>query len=175
MYNVTPHGTIGSPPTELMFNRVIRDKIPGIHDISDAYFETEEKDRDAREKHKGKILADTNRGAKNGDKVLVKNVILTNKLTPTFDKTEYEVKEKNGNIVKVDGGGRILTRNVCHLKKIPKTSESTIVEAQLTDAIPLGPPTKDVSSAPMSALAATAEENSNQDSLISTIIGSHEF
>ncbi|XP_054745936.1 uncharacterized protein K02A2.6-like [Anastrepha obliqua] len=25
MYNVTPHGTTGTPPTELMFNRVIRD------------------------------------------------------------------------------------------------------------------------------------------------------
>lgn len=34
MHNVTPHGTTGTPPSELLFNRVIRDKTQSIQDIT---------------------------------------------------------------------------------------------------------------------------------------------
>ncbi|XP_044757738.1 uncharacterized protein K02A2.6-like [Coccinella septempunctata] len=33
MYNVTPHGTTGKSPSELMFNRTVRDKIPSMADL----------------------------------------------------------------------------------------------------------------------------------------------
>ena len=58
MYNVTPHSTTGVPPTELMFNRVIRDKLPGIQDLTGEYVDSAEKDQDCINKQKGKAIAD---------------------------------------------------------------------------------------------------------------------
>nr|DAA65000.1 TPA_exp: gag-pol protein [Drosophila ananassae] len=125
MYNVTPHGTTGVAPTKLMFNRVIRDKIPGIEEIEEQYLDSAEMDRDLVEKHKGKQATDKRRGAREsdikvGDKVFQKNVVFPNKLTPTFDNTEYTVVEKHRNIVEIERDGRKLTRNVGHLKKVPE-------------------------------------------------------
>jgi len=122
MYNVTPHGTTGSAPTELMFNRVIRDKIPGVQDLMGEYSDSVERDRDLVNKQKGKEYADKRRGAKEinvevRDKVFLKNVIFSHKLTPNFDTTEYVVEEREGDIIKITGGGKTLTRNVSHVKK----------------------------------------------------------
>lgn len=124
MYNVTPHGTTGSAPSELMFNRRIRDKIPGIEDIGEEVIDTSARDNDMMNKQKGKVKADSRRNAKDsniqvGDKVLLKNVVFPNKLTPNFDKTTYEVVERNGSEVKVVGAGRTYTRNISMVKKIP--------------------------------------------------------
>ncbi|XP_043063219.1 uncharacterized protein K02A2.6-like [Drosophila yakuba] len=124
MHNVTPHGTTGIAPTQLMFNRIIRDKLPGIEELNEQFTDFAERDRDIIQKEKGKEAADKKRGAKNidikiGDKVLVRIVVFPNKLTPTFDPTEFEVLERHKNIVKIAGGGKTLMRNVAHLKKIP--------------------------------------------------------
>ncbi|XP_044574131.1 uncharacterized protein K02A2.6-like [Drosophila ananassae] len=129
MYNVTPHGTTGAPPTELMFNRIIRDKIPGIQDLVGEFADSAEKDRDCVNKEKGREMADKRRGAKEvnvnvGDKVVLKNVVFPHKLTPNFDTTEYEVVKRTGDLVQVVGEGRTLMRNVSHLKKVPKAKES---------------------------------------------------
>ncbi|KAH8276448.1 hypothetical protein KR026_003332, partial [Drosophila bipectinata] len=75
---------------------------------------------------KGKEYADKRRGAKEinvevGDKVFLKNVIFPYKLTPNFDTTEYVVKGREGDIIRITGGGKTLTRNVSHVKKIPQT------------------------------------------------------
>ncbi|KAH8357497.1 hypothetical protein KR084_011135, partial [Drosophila pseudotakahashii] len=82
---------------------------------------------DCIQKHKGKVVADKKRGAKEvsiqvGDQVLMKNVVFPNKLTPNFNTTIYEVLEREGNIVKVSGGGKTLIRDASHLKKIPAVS-----------------------------------------------------
>jgi len=123
MYNVTPHGTTGSPPSELMFNRTIRDKIPGVQDIVGEVGESEERDRDFINKEKGKEVADKTRRATEskiqlGDKVVLKNVIFPNKLTPNFDTTVYEVIQIDGSIVKISGGGKTYLRNISHVKKM---------------------------------------------------------
>ncbi|KAL7743612.1 hypothetical protein ACLKA6_019231 [Drosophila palustris] len=101
MYNVTPHGTTGCPPTDLIFGRVIRDKIPWIGDLTGEFIDSSEKDLDCINKNKGKIAADKRRGAKEttidvGDTVLLRNVIFPSKLTTNFDTTEYKVLRKNG-------------------------------------------------------------------------------
>ncbi|KAH8261986.1 hypothetical protein KR026_004409 [Drosophila bipectinata] len=80
--------------------------------------------RRLRSKEKGKEEADKKRGAREavinvGDKVLLKNVVFPSKLTQNFKDTEFEVVEKDRNIAKIRAGGRTLTRNVSHLKKIP--------------------------------------------------------
>lgn len=130
MYNVTPHGTTGSSPTELMFNRVIRDKIPGIQDLTDDMLDSAARDYDIINKCKGKEKADMRRGAKEseidvGDKVLLRNVIFSHKLTPTFDPTEYIVKERNGNEVITTAGGKTLKRNISHIKRLPASVTTT--------------------------------------------------
>ncbi|XP_044248762.1 uncharacterized protein [Drosophila takahashii] len=139
MYNVTPHGTTGAPPTELMFNRVIRDKIPGVQDLVGEMADSEEKDKDLREKEKGKLLADKSRSAGSidiriGDKVLLKNVVFPHKLTPTFDTTTYEVTKREGNVVQIFGGGKTYTRNVAHLKKIVETKSPKLTNPVDVDA-----------------------------------------
>lgn len=122
-YNVTPHGTTGSPPTELMFNRLIRDKIPDVRDLTENVIDSSARDLDQIRKQKGKELADKKRGAREpeimvGDRVLLKNVVFPSKLTPTYDLTEYEVIEINGSEVKLLGNGKIVKRNITHCKKI---------------------------------------------------------
>lgn len=123
-----------------MFNRVIRDKIPGIQDFVGEFSDSAEKDRDCKVKQKGKEIADKRRGAREadisvGDKVVLKNVVFRHKLTPNFDTTEYEVVERKGNIVKVVGEGRTLMRNVSHLKKLPQ--QSTQPDASNIDRLPM--------------------------------------
>lgn len=129
MYNVTPHSITGEAPTKLMFNRIIRDKIPSIDDLKDIPVESAEKDQDCLLKHKGKMRSDKRRGAKEsnidvGDKVVLKNVVFPHKLTPNFDTTEYEVTARNGNIVEIKNNGKVIRRNVSHLKKVPSVSEN---------------------------------------------------
>ncbi|XP_046868367.1 uncharacterized protein LOC124460828 [Drosophila willistoni] len=57
MYDVTPHGTTGAP-SELMFNRIIRDKIPDVRDVVGDVGESSERDLDCWNKQKGKEKAD---------------------------------------------------------------------------------------------------------------------
>jgi len=138
MYNVTPHGTMGSPPSKLMFNRTIRDKIPGVQDIVGEVGESEERDRDFINKEKGKEVADKTRRATEskiqlGDKVVLKNVIFPNKLTPNFDTTVYEVIQIDGSIVKISGGGKTYLRNISHVKKISGGSSLGIESSQQLD------------------------------------------
>jgi len=160
MYNVTPHSTTGAAPTQLMYNRTIRDKIPGIEDILDQDVDSEERDKDMCQKEKGKKVADAARGAKDiqltvGDRVLIKNVIFPHKLTPTFDPTVYEVTSRDGDVVQVTGNGKSYTRNASHLKKVessaavqpekgqsPKRTDESFpakpIDAELTSQMPQG-------------------------------------
>ncbi|XP_053960266.1 uncharacterized protein K02A2.6-like [Anastrepha ludens] len=124
MYNVTPHGTTGRSPSELLFNRRLRDKIPSIHDIKENILDEEAKDMDMLNKEKGKQKGDTNRGAKEneirvGDKVLLRNVLFPNKLTTNFDTVEYEVIDRSGNDIVIRGNGKVFRRNISHVKRIP--------------------------------------------------------
>ncbi|XP_046868376.1 uncharacterized protein LOC124460840 [Drosophila willistoni] len=128
-YNTTPHGTAGSTPSELMFNRTIRDKLPDIRDIIEEVVDTSARDNDLINKQKGKLTGDKVRGAKEsdikvGDKVLLKNVIFLSKLTPNFETTEYKVVERNGNEVELFGNGRKVRRNVSHCKRIPSNERA---------------------------------------------------
>ncbi|XP_030765263.1 uncharacterized protein K02A2.6-like [Sitophilus oryzae] len=76
MYNVTPHGTTGKSPSELLFNRRIKDNIPCLEDINIETLDEEVYDQDLVQKDKGKRREDSRRRAnekkiKPGDKVVV--------------------------------------------------------------------------------------------------------
>lgn len=130
MYNVTPHGVTGKSPSELMFGRRIRDKIPGIDDLMQCAEDGEAKDADMINKQKGKDREDTSRGAKPtiievGDRVLVQNLTRSNKLESRFQNKEFEVIQKNGNEAILAREGKTLRRHVTHLKKVPSSDEVT--------------------------------------------------
>lgn len=123
MYNVTPHGTTGKSPSELLFGRNIRDKIPSIKDVAIDHEDEEARDNDMVQKQKGKEREDASRKSRDsdicpGDKVLVKNMVTPHKLCTRFDGGEYDVIERKGNEVSVMRDGKVYKRQVSHLKKI---------------------------------------------------------
>lgn len=127
MYRSTPHSVTLKAPAELMFNRNIRDKLPTIEQRIDE--DGELRDRDAEMKLKGKEYTDQKRRAKpndikEGDEVVVKRQVITNKLATTFEPTIHKVTKRIGSEVVVEhsGTGKQYRRNVAHVKKVPEHS-----------------------------------------------------
>lgn len=124
MHNSTPHSTTGTAPSILMFGRKLKDKLPGLLIHSSKILE-EVQDRDRVQKMKGAEYADRRRRAepsdiKEGDVVVTKRVQKDNKLSTSFDPEEYIVLSRSGSDVtlKSKEGGRVIHRNVSHLKKL---------------------------------------------------------
>lgn len=120
MYRNTPHSTTGVCPSQLLFGRKLRTKLPELFDYNVDDFEV--RDRDAERKEKGKMYSDKRRMAaetdiRAGDQVLVKQD-RENKLSTPFNKSPFKVVKMNGNsaIVESDQGVQY-KRNVTHLKK----------------------------------------------------------
>jgi hypothetical protein len=90
MYNTTPHSTTGKTPTELLFGRTIRDKIPSLQEAVTDDENGDARDMDKINKTKGKEREDRKRRAIEsdiavGDKVVAKNVFKKNKLQTEFN------------------------------------------------------------------------------------------
>ncbi|XP_053698982.1 uncharacterized protein K02A2.6-like [Sabethes cyaneus] len=132
IYYSTPQSTTGKTQTELMYGRNIRTKLPSLQDISTAVPCNDFTDRDQQAKERGKEREDDRRKAKPssiviGYKVLVKNLLPGNKLTPTFNPTTMTVTAKEGSRVVVqDDNGRAYQRNSSHLKKLGLDPNSTV-------------------------------------------------
>lgn len=139
-YHATPHPTIGRAPSELMFGRRIRTKLPEVPIFTRV--NEEHRDHDTLQKEKGKEYADGKRKARFseisvGDRVLVKRMRKDNKLSSNFAPEEYVVTRKIGAdcTVKALENGKEYRRNVAHLKKLlddigdsSKTGESSLKE-----------------------------------------------
>ncbi|XP_055905156.1 uncharacterized protein LOC129940739 [Eupeodes corollae] len=107
MYNVTPHGTTGKLPSELLLNRTHRDKIPFVQDISETILDSEARDLDKINKQKGKERGERVRGAKEAD--------------------IFNGDDRNLNDVVLQGNdGRTFRRNVNYVKKIPLLDQTEI-------------------------------------------------
>ncbi|XP_062706679.1 uncharacterized protein K02A2.6-like isoform X1 [Aedes albopictus] len=125
MYYSTPHSTTGKTPSELMYGRNVRTKLPSLADLGTAVPSTDYRDRDHQAKEKGKIAEDHRRGAKPssleiGDKVHIKRTIPGNKLSSTFNSDVLTVTAKRGprTTIQNDETGKVYERNSSHLKKI---------------------------------------------------------
>ena len=131
-YRSTPHTTTGVSPAILLFGREIRSKLPGVEELRSANNDSEFLDRDHERKQKGKDYADNLRDAcesnlKEGDKVLLQKP-KSDRLSPSFEATPYEVVNKQGGHVKIKSPAGIqYKRNVTHLQKYEedKSQETT--------------------------------------------------
>lgn len=125
MYNTTPHSVTGKTPAELFFRRQNRDKIPMLQEINEKIDDSEIRDRDKEQKERGKAYGDRKRRAQysdisEGEKVYVKDMEKTNKLSSNFNPTPHVVESSQGGdfIVRNEETGQAYRRNVVHLKKI---------------------------------------------------------
>ncbi|XP_026745498.1 uncharacterized protein LOC113506861 [Trichoplusia ni] len=105
--------------------RQFRDKIPAAQDVEYKTIDEEVRDRDLQMKEKGKEYGDLKRRATDshleiGEKVLIKNVIKENKLTPNYNPTMHTVTGVRGGdiCIRNDETGKEYRRNVIHLKKV---------------------------------------------------------
>ncbi|XP_037293110.1 uncharacterized protein K02A2.6-like [Manduca sexta] len=125
MYNNTPHTVTGRSPSELFFQRQSRDKIPSLGEINYRLNDSEIRDKDKIQKEKGKEYGDRKRKALEsdiieGDKVYVKTMEKSNKLTTNFNPTPHVVEsEHNGDCtVRNSETDQRFRRNVIHLKRV---------------------------------------------------------
>lgn len=122
MYRSTPHSTTGKTPSEMLFNRNIRDKLPSMNQAM-WHSDEETQDRDKVSKAKAKSYADSQRHAKPnqievGDMVVTKRQLKTNKLATDFDPTVFKVIKRSGSEVVIQNPGTLTQyrRNVSHVK-----------------------------------------------------------
>lgn len=123
LYNSTPHSTTGVAPSALMFGRVLRDKLPSVSNTTREYEDIQDKDRERKQAEAE--YADKRRHAQYsslqpGDLVVAKRTIRENKLSSNFSPEELVVVERSGPDVtlKSSQSGKIMHRNVAHLKKL---------------------------------------------------------
>lgn len=64
MHNITPHVTTGTAPSELISNRMIRDKIPSVQDVVVEFSDLVEKENDCSQKQREKVAPDKKSGGK---------------------------------------------------------------------------------------------------------------
>lgn len=148
MYNTTPHTVTNRTPTELMFGRTIRGKLPHILDMEKVPTRDQVEDRDLIQKEKGKERADMRRGARQsdieqGDKVLARNLVKQDKLTTRYSEDVCEVLRRKGPVVTIhnEKTGAVLDRNVAHVVKMPdeevcNSDEHSRVDEPLEDEQP---------------------------------------
>ena len=125
-YRVTPHTVTRISPAELLMGRKLRDKLPQVEfkkeQATEAYWQQQLRERDARAKLRQKEYADKTRAAKYsdieaGDKVLLKQT-RENKLSPNYEPDPYVVTHKDGNaVILQDANGNNKMRNIAHTKK----------------------------------------------------------
>lgn len=153
MYRATTHSTTLKSPSELMFGRVIRDKLPSVWQPLEV--DEELRDRDKEEKMKGKVYSDAKRKAVPsqimvGDYVLAKRQIIVNKLSSPFEPTIYKVIKRTGSEATIQSTETLATyrRNVVHLKKLPSDILGSQLDSSTAAASPTSLPDQPTSSPP---------------------------
>ena len=120
-YRATPHKVTGRSPAELLFNRRIRTKLPGLRVQQEGDMDREVRERHEKEKVKQKSYADEKRKArpkevKLGDQIMIQQRKSTIK-TP-WDPRPYTVTQVKGSQVEVKRGDEVKRRALNLIKKI---------------------------------------------------------
>lgn len=129
MYHSATHSTTGKAPSELMFGRRLRSKLPNVPVFGDPNESV--RDHDMMEKEKGRAYADNHRKAKPsgievGDTVLTKRMRKENKLSTEFSPEEFTVLNKKGTDVTIrsSSSGKTYNRSAAHLKVVSRAGTS---------------------------------------------------
>ncbi|KAF2903689.1 hypothetical protein ILUMI_02484 [Ignelater luminosus] len=134
MYRNAPHSTMGTSPSEIMFQRKLRGKLSELNQERNDYFDEEIRDRDWTNKMKGKEYTDQYRNTRessiqNGDQVLVQQPKL-DKFTTVFQSTSYKVVNRRGTQVEVmSPEGVCCKRNTSKLKKYYGNDDIPVTQA----------------------------------------------
>ena len=112
-YRAISHKVTGRSPSELLFNRRIKTKLPGLKVQQNGELDREVRERHKKEKEKQKIYADHKRKAstkavKPGDQVMIQQKKSTIK-TP-WDPRPYTVTKVNGSQLEVKRGEEVKKR-----------------------------------------------------------------
>ena len=120
VYCTTPNTTTGTSPSELLFKRKLRTKIPDIKHFWEDNVEV--RDRDMEMKAKEKLYSDIKRSAEKsnveiGDKLLAKQDKI-NKFSTPFHSKPFKVTNKKGDQVELESDAGVQYRwNVTHVNK----------------------------------------------------------
>lgn len=123
VYSIIQHPATGRSPAELAFGRRLRDWIPQIGDHTVCGNE-EVMDRDKTYKYRSKLRYDSAHSSKDSnlelqDRVLMRNMVPQNKLSPLYNTNPATIIGKQGNSVLVEtDDGKRYRRNSAHLKKL---------------------------------------------------------
>ena len=126
-YRNTPHPSTGKTPSELMFNRVVRTRLPTVRKVVNTVAVQEAREKDQQERLKRKEMRDRKktaqeRAVKPGDKVLVAQRKTTTK--PPFDPNPYTITEVKGTQVTVEREGKkSRKRNMAKVKMLQERPE----------------------------------------------------
>ena len=115
MYRATPHSSTGKSPSELLQNRKLRIKVPGVIEKPKGANHKEARDKHTEERRKQKEYADRHRKAKKkkvlvGDEVLLKQTKTTTK--PPWNPQPLKVVKVKGTQVTARRGQFERTRNI---------------------------------------------------------------
>lgn len=128
-YHAANHSVTGRAPSELLFGRRIRTKLPIVPHL--CINDEETRDKDKLNKAKGKEYADRKRKASLsdiaiGDKVYVKRMKKDHKLSTDYSPDMFKVIGRSGPEVTIQSmkTGKQFKRNVAHLKKIEAEDEA---------------------------------------------------
>lgn len=135
VYSLTPHPATGRSPAELAFGREFRDWIP-YFSTSRHQDDEEVRDRDLSHKLTAKARYDRTKQAhesiiREGDQVLMRNMVKQNKLSTPFIPVPCTVIKKEGSSVLVETPeGVEYRRSSAHLKKLPQSRMETFSEEE---------------------------------------------
>ena len=135
-YRATPHKVTGRSPAELLFNRKIRTKLPGLRVQQEGDMDKEVREKHRKEKEKQKAYADEKRRAqikavKPGDQVMVQQRKTTTK-TP-WDPRPYTVTQVKGSQVEVKRGEEVKRRALNLIKKLKFRNRAENRETKKSD------------------------------------------
>ena len=114
-YRATPHTTTGYPPSDLLFNRLIRTKLPQVVTVCDERKDEIVRQKDEQAKTNMKQNSDKKRRAQDsviqmGDIVLLRQK-KHSKFSTRFDPHPFRVVRKKGTMITAARNGKFVTRN----------------------------------------------------------------
>ena len=121
-YRATPHLTTGYPPSELLFNRSARTKVPQTVTMHDSQIDSVVRSKDEQANSKMTQYADVKRKAIHtviqvGDRVLLRQR-KQNKFSTNFDPKPFRVTRKRGTMITAFRNGKYVTHNSSLFKKV---------------------------------------------------------